>query len=68
MLDFFDGIVGVYFPVIHSKNGILEVSKEPDPNGLRSLYKGQGNYWSRISFSIDFKRLNPWKVVENLQF
>lgn len=67
-LDFFDGIVGVYLPVINSKNGTLEVSGEPDPNGLRSLYKGKGNYWSRISFHIDFKRLNPWKAVDKLSF
>jgi hypothetical protein len=67
MLDFFDGIVGVYFPVINSKNGTLEISGEPDPNGLRSLYRGQGNYWSRISFHIDFNRLNPWRALDRME-
>ncbi|RMG88502.1 MAG: M1 family peptidase [Bacteroidetes bacterium] len=63
-LEFFDGIVGIYFPILNSKNGVLEISGEPDPNGLRSLYKAQGNYWQRISFSIDFQRLNPKKILD----
>lgn len=66
MLDFFNGTIGVYFPVINSKNGIIEVSGDPDPNGLRKLYEGRGNYWNRITFSIDFHRLNPRRIINSI--
>ncbi len=64
MLDFFDGVIGIYFPVMSSKNGTLEISGDPDPNGLRKLYEGRGNYWKRISFHIDFHRLNPRRAID----
>ncbi len=61
MLDFFDESLGIYFPLLYSKNGTLP-NGDPNPNGLQSLYEGKGNYWSRITFTLDINALNPWKM------
>jgi len=46
MLGFFKDAVGVYFPLAQSEN-------------IDNLLREKGNYWSRISFSIGFGKLNP---------
>ena len=54
MLDFFDGIFGIYFPVINSDN-------------LKEQYKANRNeYLKRITFSIDLQRLNPRRLADGL--
>ena len=57
MLDFFDGIVGVYVPLVYSNNMDLPYA---DRDG--------GSFWSRITFSIDFNRANPWKLWDEVEF
>ena len=57
MFDFFDGIFGVYFPLVNSKN-------------INTVYDGQDNksYAARISFNLDLNRANPWRIVDRLSF
>ena len=57
MLDFMDGVFGIYFPLINSAN-------------INDIYKGRDNnsYWTRISFNLDLNRANPWRVVDRLSF
>ena len=59
-LEFGKGIVGIYLPVLHSKNlrgeaGLLDAS-------------GRDNFWKRISFSINMHALNPWKFADKIEF
>ena len=54
MLDFFDGIFGVYFPIVNSDN-------------IKSNY-GDGNYGTRISFNLDLNKANPWRLVDRIEF
>jgi len=54
-IDFLDGAFGVYFPFFNSRN-------------LQNRLEERGNYWSRISFNIDFHRLNPFEVIRNIEF
>ncbi|MFT4758070.1 MAG: hypothetical protein ACI9LN_000029 [Saprospiraceae bacterium] len=53
MLDFFDGAVAVNFPIVNSDN-------------IEFNYKvtGRDDFFKRITFKIDFQRLNPWKLSE----
>jgi hypothetical protein len=58
-----NGIFGIYFPVLNSKtlrggNGELGAYKEA----------GRSTYWERITFTIDLARLDPWRILEDLQF
>ncbi len=57
MFEFFDGVFGIYFPLINSKN-------------LKTDYqsRGGGKYWARISYNLDFHRANPWRIVDRLSF
>ena len=55
MLDFFDGMASLNFPVINSKN-------------IGDRLQERGNYWTRISFSIDFIKLNPFDLVKSFEF
>lgn len=61
-LEFGKGALGVYFPAISSK--LLRGDDK-----LPGLYdtSGRDTFWERISFSIDFARLNPWSLTENIQ-
>ena len=56
-LEFLDGALGIYFPIVQSKN-------------LNDLYKGRTNksYLGRISFLIDLNRLSPYSWRNNLGF
>lgn len=57
MLDFFNGGLGVYFPVINSEN-------------INTIYdsQGSGKYWARIAYSVDLHRANPWRMVDRISF
>ncbi len=57
MLDFFDGIIGVYFPIINSKD-------------LKNDYgsTGRDNYTKKITFSLDLNRANPFDLINKIQF
>jgi len=55
MLDFADGVFGVYFPLLNSNN-------------VNELLEQKGGYSNRISFNIDFNRLNPTQIRERIEF
>ena len=55
MLDFFDGVFGVYFPIVNSSN-------------LRELYKQRGNYWTRVTFNLDLNRASPFRLRNRIDF
>lgn len=55
MFDFMDGVAGIYFPLVNSKN-------------ISNLNAERGNYFTRISFSVDLQRLDPWNVIDKLRF
>ena len=55
MLDFFDGLFGVYFPLLNSDN-------------VKTLLDQRGGFGNRISFSVDFKRLHPARMRERATF
>ena len=57
MLDFFDGIIGVYFPLINSENMDIPYQERED-----------GKFIGRVTFSLDFHRLNPWRAVDRIRF
>ncbi len=57
MLDFFDGILGVYFPLVHSDNMDLPYSD-----------RAGGDYVGKITFSLDLHRLNPWRMIDRIRF
>jgi len=54
-LEWGDDLVGIYFPIVSSKTGL---------ENLDDLYRTRGNYFSRISFHINFQKLNPWKIAD----
>ncbi len=54
-LDFFDGMAGIYFPLLNSKN-------------IQDRYAERGNYWTRVTFSIDLQRWNPFELVKRIEF
>ena len=49
-LDFFDGMLGIYFPLV----------------GTESLMNQQPNFGSRISFNLDLNRLNGFEALRNI--
>ncbi len=57
MLDYFDGILGIYFPLVNSQN----------INDLYSSLNG-GKYGSRISFSLNLNKANPWRLIDRIEF
>lgn len=56
MLDFADGLLGVYLPVISSKE-ISDIYSIEDRNLL-----------SRITFSLNLHRFNPWELIDDYNF
>lgn len=54
-LEVIDNALAIYFPFIYSKN-------------IQDRYAERGNYWQRVAFTIDLKRLNPLRFVERLDF
>ncbi len=56
MLEWLDGALGVYFPLINSDN-------------LKSVYDQIGNgYGGRITYSLDLNALDPWEAINRLNF
>lgn len=55
MLDFWDGMVGFYFPLFNSDN-------------VNTLLKQRGSYGKRISFSINLKEFHPEKIRSGVEF
>ncbi len=51
-LELIPNILEVYLPIIESKR-------------IKNNYIERGNYLSRISFLINFNKVNPWKEIEN---
>ncbi|MEM9819444.1 MAG: M1 family metallopeptidase [Bacteroidota bacterium] len=54
MLDFFESRVGIYFPIVHSNN-------------LKQLYDQRGNFFTRITYQLDFNRSNPLELMNDLK-
>ena len=55
MLDFGNGVLGIYFPLFNSDN-------------VNELLDQRGGYGNRISFNIDFNRLNPTRIRDRIEF
>ncbi|MEM8909913.1 MAG: hypothetical protein AAGD05_18840, partial [Bacteroidota bacterium] len=53
MLDFFDGIAGIYFPIVNSNN-------------LKDLYEQRGNFFTRITYSFDLQRADVLQNINEL--
>ncbi len=51
-LEFLDGRIGVYLPLFGTDN-------------VQNILKQKGKYFSRIAFSVDLNRLNPFKYAYN---
>ncbi len=54
-LEVMNQAFAIYFPLINSKN-------------IQDRYAERGNYWHRVAFTIDLKRLNPLRFAERLDF
>ncbi len=52
MLEFFNGRLGLYYPLFNSEN-------------MRNLYSERS---TKLTFSIDINRLNPWKIIDEIEF
>ena len=56
MLSYFDGSLEVYFPLFSS-------------SAISDVYNQLGeNIFQRVSFSIDLHRINPWDLIDDLNF
>ncbi len=57
MLDYGNGAFGIYFPLFNSDN-------------INSIYKQRVNdkFLSRISFSFDLHKMNPYTIMNNFSF
>ncbi len=56
MVEFGDGLLGIYLPIIASSN-------------ISDSYKiDNRNFLSRITFSMDLHRFNPWDLVDDYNF
>lgn len=52
-LEFIQDIAAIYFPIINSKN-------------IQDRYAERGNYWKRIAFTLDLRKLNPKELIKKL--
>ncbi|MCP4439253.1 MAG: M1 family metallopeptidase [Aureispira sp.] len=55
MIDIWDGAAGLYIPLFGDKK-------------LMNQLKSQGNFFRRISFSLNLHRLNPLDIAPNFEF
>ncbi|MBK7869489.1 MAG: hypothetical protein IPJ74_01805 [Saprospiraceae bacterium] len=54
-LEFVKDMVGIYFPLINSKN-------------IDDRYAERGSYWNRIAFTLDLRKLNPKELLNKVEF
>ncbi len=67
MLDFFNGILGVYFPIVNSK----ALKDDYGSIGLGTDAENSSSfetYLKRITFSLDINRANPFELIDKIQF
>lgn len=59
-LELSRGIAGIYIPLLSS----------PNLRGDAGLYNASGrrSFWEKISFSLRLQALNPWRLVDKLEF
>jgi hypothetical protein len=55
MLEFFNGKMGVYFPLVNSEN-------------MKTPYAEKDNYWGKVTFNLELNKLNPWKLINEIEF
>lgn len=56
MLEFVDGLLGVYLPLVASDN-------------INSTYESDDrSFFSKVTFSIDLHRSNPWNLIDDFNF
>ncbi len=55
MLSWFDGRLAVYFPLANSEN-------------IREVYRQRGNYFTRITYTLNLRDTNPFELVNNISF
>jgi len=53
MLDVANGLFSVHFPLVNSAN-------------VRPILDERGNYWDRVTFTLDLARLRPREVIKEL--
>lgn len=56
-VELVEGMIGIYVPVLNSKN-------------VKALYNqsGREGFFERIAFTINFNRLNPWDMLDRMEF
>ena len=54
MIDVVNGAAGIYFPMFSNQ-------------ALSNMLQSRGNYWTRISFSVNTQLLNPIRVVRKIE-
>jgi hypothetical protein len=62
-LEFGKGVFGIYVPIVNSTT----LRGTDDLPGLYDQ-SGRDKWYERIAFTLDLNKLNPWSVVERLQF
>ena len=55
MLEWLDGLLSIYFPLANSKN-------------IQDRYAERGGFGTRISFSIDINKANPYYYIDRISF
>ncbi len=63
VLEFGKGVFGIYVPIVNSTT----LRGTDDLPGLYDQ-SGRDKWYERIAFTLDLNKLNPWSVVERLQF
>jgi len=66
MLEFFDGIFAVYFPIINSKD--LKNDYNSTGRGASDDQSSFKAFTKRITFSLDLNRANPLDLVNQIRF
>jgi len=54
-MSWFDDRLAIHFPIASSE-------------AIKNLYPERGNYFGRITYTVDFNRLNPIKLADNINF
>ncbi len=62
-LEFGKGVFGIYVPIVNSTT----LRGTDDLPGLYDQ-SGRDKWFERIAFTLDLNKLNPWKLVDGIQF